>query len=197
MAVSVAVRLSCPKCKRVFEPIDWHGDSRGCCRRCRTDFEFIGFQALHAGSGQVPALTQDALPDEASCFYHAGSRAEVVCEGCGRFLCPICSIEHGGRKLCPTCIEQSMKKAPEGESGRLLWDQIALAIAVLPLLLWPFTLLTAPAALGVAIVGWNKPGSLIRGRRLRLVLALVFSSIQILVWITVFVMLILAPKAKH
>jgi hypothetical protein len=52
---------------------------------------------------------------------------------------------------------------------RVVWGQLALITGGLPLLLfifmWPFFVITGPAAIGVAIYGWKRPGSLVRGRR--------------------------------
>ena len=38
------------------------------------------------------------------------------------------------------------------------------------------------AAIGLAIYGWNKPGSLVRGSRVRLVLAIVLAGAQVVGW---------------
>ena len=156
-----------------------------------TVFELVDFPALYQSPENRSESTQGALPEEASCFFHTQNRAEHVCEACGRFLCPVCTVNFGGRKLCPSCIAQDQKKAPEAEQGRVLWDGIALSLSVLPLILYPLTCLTAPVALGMAIVGWKKPSSLIRGNRVRLILAMVVSSLQIIAWVTFVTALIL------
>ena len=50
---------------------------------------------------------------------------------------------------------------------RVVWGQLSLIVGFFPLLsmMWPFWLITGPAAIGLAIYGWNQPGSLVRGRR--------------------------------
>ena len=68
-------------------------------------------------------------------------------------------------------------------SGRVLYDGLALAVAVLPLLMWFLTCITAPIALGIVIVGWRKPGSLVQGSRTKLVIAGVIALIEIGAWI--------------
>jgi hypothetical protein len=65
----------------------------------------------------------------------------------------------------------------------VLYDKIAISVAVLPLLVWPLTILTAPATLCVAIYGWNKPPSLVQGRkRWPLIVAIIFATAEMVVW---------------
>ncbi len=176
--------LACPKCKRTLGPDSWADAQHGACAGCRADFEFIPFPALHATRAQVIAQTA-VLSEESVCFFHAENRAEAICESCGRLLCPVCTVPFGGKKLCPSCIAGSKgSEDPTVARDRVLFDSIALTLAVVPLLIWPFTLITAPAALGLVIYGWNKPNSLVRGRgRARLVIAAVIAAIEIGAWI--------------
>ena len=108
-------------------------------------------------------------------------------------LCAVCTISFTGRKICPACIAAAKTSdAAPAVQQRVLYDAIALSLAVLPLLLWPFTLVTAPVALGYVIVGWKKPGSLVRGNsRTRLVIAGVFALLEIAGWVTLGVYLVL------
>lgn len=181
--VATGPSIPCPKCKKVFTAENWHRDGMPVCQRCSTVYELIDFPALYREVSARDLSGAEAAPEDSSCFFHPHNRAEHVCEGCGRYLCPVCTVDFGGRKLCPSCIAHGRKKAPEGESSRVLWDGIALALAVVPLLLWPTTVVTAPAALGAAIVGWKKPSSLVRGKKLRLVLAMIISSLEIIAWL--------------
>lgn len=195
-AAATGPTIPCPKCRKVFKAENWHRDGMPCCQRCSTVYELVDFPALYQSPENRPESTADALPEDASCFFHAQNRAEQVCEGCGRFLCPVCTVNFGGRKLCPSCIAQGQTKAPEAEQGRILWDGIALNLALLPPLLvvtWMFSLITAPVALGIAIFGWNRPTSLVRGSRVRLVLAMVLATVQIGAWIYLFASLLLKP----
>jgi hypothetical protein len=179
-----APALPCPRCQRVLGPESWTDANTGTCFRCKTDYEFVAFPALHATRAHVAA--QPAVLDADSvCFFHAENRAEAICDGCGRLLCPVCTVPFAGQKLCPTCISSTKKsEAPAVTRDRVLFDGIALVLALAPLLMWPVTLVTAPIAFGVAIYGWNKPGSLVRGRsRGRLVLAMVLALLEIGGWI--------------
>lgn len=175
--------LPCPRCKRVLGPESWTDGGGGTCFRCKTDYECIEFPALRASPSPV-AAHRAVLADDSVCFFHGENRAESICDGCGRLLCPVCAVPLGGRKLCPTCIAggQSLD-GPAFATDRVLYDGMALSLALLPLLIWPFTLLTAPATIGMVIYGWNKPGSLVRGRsRLKLVIAGNFALLQIAGW---------------
>jgi hypothetical protein len=177
--------LPCPRCKRVLGPESWIDAHHGVCFRCKTDYEFVGFPALHATRARI-APQAAVLAADSVCFFHAENRAEAICEGCGRLLCPVCTVPFAGQKLCPTCISAAkVSQAPNITRDRVLFDGIAMVLAWLPLLIWPFTLITAPVALGIAIYGWNKPGSLVRGPgRVRLVIAMIIALVQIGGWIT-------------
>lgn len=179
--------LPCPSCKRVLGPESWSDAGSGTCVRCRTEFDFIGFPALHATRAQI-APQAAVLDADSVCFFHAENRAEAICEGCGRLLCPVCAVSFAGQRLCPACIAATKKsEAPTITRDRVLFDGIALVLALLPIIAWPITLVTAPAALVLAIYGWKKPGSLVRGRsRVRLVIAMIVALLQIGGWITLF-----------
>ncbi len=136
----------CPKCKRVLDANSWHGANGGACWHCRTEFEFISFPARTAA--RVRAAPQLAeLSADSVCFFHAENRAEVVCEECGRLLCPVCAVTFAGRRICPTCVAASKNSGAEQVvRQRVLYDGIALTLAGGPLLIWPVTLITAPVA---------------------------------------------------
>lgn len=185
-----APALSCPRCKRVLGPESWQGEHEGVCVRCDTRFEFLGFPALKAGQAAV-APQAAVLAEDSVCFFHAENRAEAICDGCGRLLCSVCAVPFGGQKLCPACMAGGNAASPAAVVGnRVLWDSLALAVAIFPLLAWPFTLVTAPVALGMVIYGWKKPASFVRGRSLwRLIVAGIFSLLEIGGWITLGIVL--------
>lgn len=182
--------LPCPSCKRVLEAHSWHDAGSGECRRCTTSFEFIAFPALTAGKATASAEAA-VLDAESVCFFHAGNRAESVCEECGRLLCPVCTIPFVGRKLCPTCVASASRR-PSTETvavrDRVVYENIVLGLAILPLLIFYFTVITAPVALGFAIYGWNKPPSLVHGkRRWKLVVGGLIALAEIVGWVLLFV----------
>lgn len=180
--MTTGAALSCPKCKRALDSSCWVDDAGGACAHCLRPFEFVPFPALRARR-RVIRPQAVAGGGEASCFFHADNRAESVCEGCGRFVCAVCSVDFAGRPLCPACIATKKDAAAGVVKERVLYDGIAFGLALLPMLLWPTTLITAPAALGVVIVGWKKPASLVRRGRWRLWVAGLLAILQIGAWV--------------
>lgn len=182
--MSTTAALRCPGCKKLLRAESWRDERHGSCYACQTDFECLVFPALTAGRAQI-APQAAVLAAESVCFFHADNRAETICDGCGRLLCPVCAVPMAGQKLCPSCIAVSKSaELPAFVSNRVLYDRIALGLAVLPLLIWPFTLLTAPLALGFVVYGWRKPGSLVLGPgRGRFVVAGIFALLEIAGWI--------------
>jgi hypothetical protein len=65
-----------------------------------------------------------------------------------------------------------------------------LLLSLVPLWVWPFTLLTAPAAIYVVIRHWNSPGSLITRGKARFVIAFLLALAQVAGWIALFYYLI-------
>jgi hypothetical protein len=141
-----------------------------------------------------PALARDLGPGnfgqsvvdegEASCFYHPQKRSVIPCGSCGRFLCALCDVELDGKHVCPACLESGQKKGKllTLQHRRILYDNIALGIALLPFLIWPFTIVTGPAAVVCGIAWWKKPGSILPRTRVRLLLAIFFGLGQMAVW---------------
>jgi DNA-directed RNA polymerase subunit RPC12/RpoP len=119
------------------------------------------------GSGQLLMLE-----NEASCFYHADKKAVVPCESCGRFLCALCDCEIAGKHFCPACLEVGPKKGRirNLENSRMLYDSIALSLAVIPVVVIfgiYFTFITAPLAIYIALRYWNAPRSIVGRTRAR------------------------------
>jgi hypothetical protein len=129
-----------------------------------------------------------ASSEEAACFYHPQKRAVVPCDGCGRFLCALCDVELNNQHLCPGCIQSGRRKGKlrNLENERVLYDRIALTVSIVPLLIWPFTVVSAPAALYLAIRHWKSPRSIVtRGASLRFSLAMLFALAQIGGWFAI------------
>lgn len=191
-----APAFPCPKCRRKLESFWWFDATSGRCRACETDFEFVPLPALTAAPARV-VPTAAVVAADSVCFFHAENRAEAVCDDCGRLLCSVCAVPFMGRKLCPSCIAGSSKRADAGAAfvkDRVLYDSIALSLAALPVVLvflWFLTIVTAPLALGFAIYGWKKPGSLLRRSRWRLVLAAILASLEIATWLFVLIRFLL------
>jgi hypothetical protein len=158
------------------------------CPACAAPLLVRAFPALVRTSrtGEVGDRVTDA--GQATCFYHPHKIAHVPCDSCGRFICALCDVEWQGRHLCPSCLEAGRKKGTltTFENRRVLWDNIALCVAVAPVatvLFWFMTIVTAPASILLAVLGWRKPGSLAPRTKIRFVLAIAFSILVIIGWV--------------
>jgi hypothetical protein len=128
------------------------------------------------------------VDDEASCFYHPKKKAVIPCGSCGRFLCSLCDVEFNGRHLCPSCLARGKRKGKikNLQNHRILYDNIALSFAFIPILaIWP-TILTAPISLFLVIRYWNAPTSIVPRNKWRFVLAFIIAGLQIVGWSFVF-----------
>lgn len=155
------------------------------CPRCRAALEVLVFPAVHREIGRGNVGEAALGEGETTCFFHPEKKAAVVCNGCGRFLCALCDVPVAGDHLCPKCVEsgRTKKTLTTFENYRTSYPSLALTLAFLPLLLYPTTLVTAPATLFLVIFGWKKPGS-VTGRRRRptMIVAFLAALAQCLVW---------------
>jgi hypothetical protein len=133
---------------------------------------------------------------DASCFYHPGKKAKVICEGCGRFLCSLCDVEISQQHLCPACIESGKKKGGLSalSTRRTLHDDLAISLALLPLLIpflgWLCTIATAPLAIWISIRHWKTPCSIVPRSHIRYVLAIAFGLLQLIGWMIVLILIV-------
>ncbi len=183
---------TCSRCKNPLPRESLNTPDLSRCPACSAGLLFMAFPALvkPATRGESGELLLD--DSEAGCFYHPRKKAAGVCAHCGRFLCALCDVEFDGRHLCPACIESGGKKGriKSLDHGRLLYDDVALAMAIFPLLFWPFTLITAPITLYIAIRYWRAPSSVVPRSKLRMILAMLLASLQILAWGTLCLLVI-------
>ncbi len=83
----------------------------------------------------------------------------------------MCEITVGASRLCPNCLSVGISDPKKAEfiPWRFVWADAALVMGLVPLVfglfIWPFLVLTAPTAIFFALFGWNRPGSVPRGRR--------------------------------
>jgi hypothetical protein len=176
--------LQCPKCKTALTEAFASAHFVRCVG-CESPLQVEVFPALFRR--HTPGRDGEAVvvENEASCFYHPQKKAVLPCEGCGRFLCALCDCELHGQHFCPACLETGKKKGKikRLENERVLYDDLALALAVLPLLIFYFTLVTAPIALYIAIRYWNSPRSIVRRQtHWRFVIAIIFATLEIAGW---------------
>jgi hypothetical protein len=177
--------MRCTKCRAPLRPDSFQENSLSACPVCHSRLVAYAFPALLAGiaKGSKAAAAEES---EATCFYHPAKRAVRPCDGCGRFLCALCDIDFNGSHLCPGCLEKDRTSGREDlVQRRTLYDTLALYLSLLPLLMWPVTFVTAPAALYFVIRHWKTPGSLIKRTKIRFILAALFATAQIAGWIVV------------
>ena len=176
--------LYCTKCQRELPLFVFRHDEFRPCPSCGVNIFGVIFPALLKESSQSRPGQTLLLDSDASCFYHPQKKAEIACGYCGRFLCALCDVEMEGKHLCPPCIETGKQKGriKTLENRRTLYDSIALSLSILPLIIFYFTLFTAPITIYIAIRYWNAPTSILHRGKWRMVLAIVLASSQILGW---------------
>jgi hypothetical protein len=161
------------------------------CPACGAPLQVEVFPALFRETGIGRNGETIMVESESSCFYHPQKKAVLPCDGCGRFLCALCDCPLDGRHFCPTCLEtgKSKGKIQNLENQRTLYDAIALSLAIYPMIIFYFTIVTAPMAIFVAIRYWKSPQSILRRTKIRFIAAIVISLLQIAGWATLFIFL--------
>jgi hypothetical protein len=176
--------VKCSKCQALLFPGLFNLGELTPCPSCQSLLDIEVFPAIllaPAAAAPEPVLVEG----ESSCFYHAGKKAAIVCEGCGRFLCGLCDLELNGRHVCPVCLESGQKKAKfkDLENSRMLWDRLAFAVAWVPLLLiWP-SIIGAPVTLYLVLRHRKTPCSITGKSNLYFVLAGVLAVLEIALWV--------------
>ena len=176
----------CPHCSTPVPVGLFNAPAFSACPACAASIRVRLFPAVLRPAQQGQAGERITDVGQAACFYHPHKTAHVPCDACGRFICALCDVELHGQHLCPSCVESGRRKGTLTtlENKRVLWDNIALSIAVVPTLLcgW-LAIVTCPTAIVLAIVGWRKPGSLApRRTRLRFVCAVAFAILALAGW---------------
>ncbi|HYT61309.1 MAG TPA: hypothetical protein VEL06_14130 [Haliangiales bacterium] len=154
------------------------------CPSCGAAIKVDLFPAYFKGPVKGQVGENLLVEGESGCFYHPQKKAVVPCEACGRFLCALCDCELNGQHLCPVCLETGKKKGrlKNLQNHRTLYDNLALALAVGPLLIFYLTIVTAPMALYFALRYWSTPSSVIQRSKIRFVIAIAIASAEILAW---------------
>jgi len=176
--------IDCPKCG-VRLPLSVVNTSKPQrCPACASVVRIDAFPALLRKEPAAPAAGALRDDHEAGCFYHPRKKVVVNCSVCGRFLCVLCDVELEGRHYCMACLAAGKKgrKIRNLENERVLYDNVALLLATLPLLFFYVTIFTAPAALFIAVRYWKSPSSIIPRTRIRSIAAVLLSALQIAGW---------------
>lgn len=178
----------CPSCGSAWPVAALNTGRYETCTACGAQVRLHAWPALlRAPENAAPA--QANLTGEAACFQHPGKMAVAVCDECGRFLCALCDLELNGRHRCASCLQQERTSVQRStglfEPRRVLWDNVALSMAALPLLLfmfWFMTLFGAPATLFVVFRFWRRPLSVLPRTRVRFVIAFLLAVGEIIGW---------------
>ena len=122
---------------------------------------------------------------EATCFFHVSNKAAVPCDQCGRFVCALCRVEISGANWCPSCVERERTNGSLSylDKRRMMYDNLALLLALAPIVLfpfWPMAVISAPATLFVVIYYWRKLESLVPRSRGRFIAAAILASLEII-----------------
>ncbi len=176
--------VACTRCHAPLPPEALSTPGLATCRTCGSRIRADVFPALLNAPAPARAGEFLAADGDASCFLHPRKKAEGVCDQCGRFVCALCEIEIAGQRLCPACVERGEGKGKLEAlmNHRVLYDSVALGLAVYPVLVFFVTCVTAPAAIYVAVRHWKSPSSIVGRTRIRHVLAIVLASAQIAGW---------------
>ena len=188
----MAANVCCPACRQpVSDEIVNLGDLLP-CPACNVPMRVMAFPALvrPVTAGETSRDIADA--SQSACFYHPEKQATVPCDACGRFLCALCDVELAGEHLCPGCVDAGRKqgKLAAVENKRTLYDRLAIMYAIWPILIWPFTLVTAPYALYLCFRHYRSPGSFVRPGKWRFWVAGLLAAAQVIGWTVFLVYLI-------
>jgi hypothetical protein len=195
--------LACPACGAALGPYGLDAAQEVACPACHTTLRGQVFPAWRTPPPSGAPRFERALEGEAVCFFHPANRAALPCDSCGRFLCTICDLPVGSRHLCPVCLSKGLgkEKLPEIVPRRFLWSRTALLLGFIPILLsivlWPVLLITGGSAVIVALAGWKRPGSLVRGpQRWAAICGIVLGVIQLAIWVGFIFLIAYASRLK-
>jgi len=176
--------VKCSKCQAILFPESFNTGQFSPCLSCAAPLAVEVFPALlqtPSAAAAEPLLVEG----QSSCFYHPAKKASIVCQGCGRFLCGLCDLELNGRHVCPVCLEAGQKKSrfKDLENTRVLWDHLALAVALFPLLcFWP-SFIGAPYALYLVLRYRKAPCSITGKSNLAFVAAGTLAVLELAGWV--------------
>jgi hypothetical protein len=186
--------IQCPACRAWLMGGPFNQREFGPCPACGVPLMGEVFPALFRKISTGQSGETIMVEGESGCFYHPQKKAVLPCDGCGRFLCALCDCLFDGKHYCPTCLEagKAKGKIKNLDNQRTLYDSIALALAVYPLVIvifYYFTFITAPMALFVAIRYWKAPRSIVRRTKVRFIVAILIALATIGGWATVLIYL--------
>ncbi len=175
--------IYCMKCNAPVSTPRMNTGAYESCSSCGTKSRVDVFPAVKTDASSV-VQEQVIVDDDAGCYYHPKKKAVVHCASCGRFLCSLCDVEMDDEHICFSCMESGKKKSKlkDIETGRTIYDGFALRLSILPVLAWPFTVVTAPLTLFLVIKYWNAPTSIVGRTKIRFIAAFIIALAQVVLW---------------
>ena len=188
--------VSCPECGLDLRAGFLESPEYRNCHVCGTEISVLPFPACFSAPARITTLDLARAENEASCFHHESKKAVQVCSRCGKFLCALCAAEFGHDVLCPECLVAGEQTRSDSrlEKGRILFDSLALTLAVAPAFTISFTVFGAPAAIYVALRYWKRPDSIVRRFRWRRWVALALGVAEVGFWIFIVITLVLQSQ---
>lgn len=119
---------------------------------------------------------------QSTCFFHTKLPATALCDVSGRMICDLCKTDYQGKTVSFEALQSLLGKGGSVEKDRVRtkWDDIALALVLLPLVIWPLLFITAPFVLGICLVQWRKgPTSILRRSRWRYLVAALLAILEL------------------
>ena len=186
--------LSCTNCNAPLRQAAINTQSLETCNTCHVLQRVDAFPAINRPLTVGQAGASLRVDQESGCFYHPRKKAVIPCSACGRFLCALCDVSLNSQHLCPVCLEKGkvQRKIKSLENHRLCYDTIALMVATVSLLIYWFTIFTAPLVIYLCVRHWNSPSSILPRTKIRFMLAFILAGAQIVGWILFFTNLMLS-----
>jgi hypothetical protein len=176
----IMLKICCENCQRVFPSGAFAVPGQPeKCGNCSTSNYVEIFPAI-LKEPEKGKRGERVLGDESACFKHPEHAAVVACDNCGIYLCALCDLEIEGQHLCPDCLNKGKENLKTIRDKCVLHDETALALAIFPMLIFYFVVITAPVAIVYSIVCWNKVNTPYPRNRWRFVVALIIASLQII-----------------
>ncbi len=175
--------ITCHRCETPIPATAWNTPEPVACQTCANLAQVEVFPAVMRPLS-IGSFGEPVPEGQASCFYHPQKKAEETCTQCGRFVCGLCDIEFSNTHVCPVCLSRSRFKGTfvELKTYQSRPDFIALLCAVLPILIFPFTLFTGPLALVLGIRALRTPALIFRRSKIPALLAILIAVLEILAW---------------
>jgi hypothetical protein len=139
--------IACPECGGDIAPADTETGWQS-CPYCQERIQFLAWPVARSNTKAT-----EAMPEQATCFFHPEKAFQACCQRCGRFVCALCDLQLGAEHVCPTCFERG--RADTGLNGAkaewrhrdVLYDSIVLSLGWLWIIVWPVLIAALPGAI--------------------------------------------------